>query len=270
MATVQLFERASHAHTYSKYRPTYPKTLLKLLSGYFSRNSCGNDLAVDVGCGSGQSTFQLAEYFSQCTGVDISKAQVAEAQKNCDEKGYGNVRFVVGNGLDLPMEVSSVNVITIAQAWHWLPNVKQFYSECNRVLKPGGCLAVYGYGNVQILNSSCNSLIQNFYANTLKGCWHKARNHIDNEYVEVDLPFANTERHDIEMEKNFSLRDFIGYVSSWSGYEKYCELNPKNTELQALQDKFEELLSEGDDSGDGSEVVVETKFPLFVIIGQKT
>lgn len=268
MATIQLFEHSSHARIYSRYRPSYPKTLLKILSDYFTRNGCGHDLAVDIGCGSGQSTFQLEEQFSQCIGVDISSAQVAEAQKKCEQEGHGNVQFIVGNGMDLSLETSSANVITIAQAWHWLPDVGRFYSECDRVLKPGGCLAVYGYGNVQLLNASCNSLIQKFYANTLEGYWHKERRHIDNKYTEVDLPFANTERHDIEMMKNFSMGDFIGYLSTWSGYQKYCELNPGNVELQALQDRLEELLS-GTSGTNGSEPIVETKFPVFLSLGQK-
>ena len=265
MATIQLFEQASHAHLYSKYRPTYPKNLLTILSGYFTRNGCGDDLVVDVGCGSGQSTFQLTEYFSQCIGVDISKAQIDEAQIKREQEGHRNVRFMVGNGVDLPLETSSANVVTIAQAWHWLADVKKFYSECNRVLKSKGCLAVYGYGNVQLLEKSCDSLVQNFYQNTLKGCWHKERHHIDNQYAEVDLPFVNTERHDIEMTKSFPLDDFFGYLSSWSGYQKYCELNPGNTELEALRDTVMKQLSESE----GSDGIVKTVFPVFVLLGQK-
>jgi SAM-dependent methyltransferase len=268
MATIQLFERASHARVYSKYRPTYSKAILKIISGYLSRNGCSRDLAVDVGCGSGQSTFQLAEYFTQVIGVDISKAQIHEAQGTGEQEGHKNLKFVVGNGMDLPVETSSVDVVTIAQAWHWLPDTTQFYSECKRVLKPGGCISVYGYGNVKLLDGSCHLLVENFYRNTLQGCWHKERRHIDNEYADVNLPFANTERHDIEMTKNFSLNDFIGYLSSWSGYERYLQLNPENAELQALKDKLEKLLL-GSGGSDCSEVVVETKFPVFMMLGQK-
>lgn len=245
-----------------------PKEVLKILTGYFSRYGCGNDVAVDVGCGSGQSTFCLGEYFSQCTGVDISKAQVGEAGKKCDEEGHKNVVFIEGSGMDLPLGNSSANAITIAQAWHWLPDPVKFYSECNRVLKPMGCLAVYGYGNGQLLNDPCNALVRDFYTNTLQGCWHKERRHIDNEYAEVDLPFANTERHDIEMTKTFSLENFIGYLSSWSGYQQYCEVHPANVALQTLQDKLQTELSKSDASS-SSDILVETKFPLFIILGQK-
>ena len=266
MATIRLFEQTSHARLYSKYRPTYPKALLEIISCYLSRNGCGNDLAVDVGCGSGQSTFQLGECFSRCVGVDISRAQVLEAQKKCEDKGVTqNFKFVEGDGGNLPVDSSSVNAVTIAQAWHWLPDHGKFYSECKRVLRPGGCLAVYGYGNVQLLDNSCDALVRRFYADTLKGCWHKERVHIDNEYSEVDLPLENTERHDIEMPKSFSMSDFIGYLSTWSGYQKFTELHPTNTELQVLEERLCKLLPQGSDS----EVILETRFPVFLILGQK-
>ena len=268
MATIRLFENASHARVYCKYRPNYPKSLLDILSSYISRNGCGTDVAVDVACGSGQSTFHLMEHFKQCIGVDISRAQVDEAQEKCKEEGHKNIRFVEGNALNLPAESSSVDAVTIAQAWHWMANVKGFYSECQRVLKPGGCLAVYGYGNVKVENDSCNALVKDFYKNTLKGCWHQERRHIDNEYTEVSLPFANTERHDTAMAKQFSVDDFIGYLSTWSGYQKYCEVNPDNRVLHALQEKILEHLCVSGGNG-GSKVYLETKFPVFLILGQK-
>ena len=44
------------------------------------------------------------------------------------------------------MEVgdSSLDLVTICQALHWL-DLDTFYSEAERVLKPGGVLAVIGY-----------------------------------------------------------------------------------------------------------------------------
>ena len=265
MATIQLFEKASHAHIYSKFRPTYPTALLDLITNYIAKNGGDLDAVVDVGCGSGQSTFYLQNTFKHCVGVDISKAQVHEAQKKCEQEGCKNVEFRVGNGMDLPVDSASASVVTIAQAWHWMTNLDQFYSECKRILKPKGCLAVYGYGNVQIRNRSCDLLVREFYSNTLHGCWHKERHHIDNEYAEVALPFSDVERHDIKMTKTFSIDDFIGYVSTWSGYEQYCSLNPDNQALQDLQGGITEELC----GNNTPMLLLDAEFPVFLIIGRK-
>lgn len=40
------------------------------------------DLAVDVGCGSGQGTVLLGPYFSRVVGTDVSPAQLRMAQLN--------------------------------------------------------------------------------------------------------------------------------------------------------------------------------------------
>ena len=267
MASIELFEKASHALKYSKYRPTYPTSLVDLLLGYISRRGASQDVVIDVGCGSGQSTFQLEDHFSRCIGVDISSAQIKEAREKARNRSRDNVTFMVGGATEIPVEANSVDLVTIAQAWHWLPDPSLFYSECKRVLKPNGCLAVYGYGNVHLRNDSANAFVKDFYVNTLNGCWHSERRHIDDEYSEVTLPFSNTERHDLVMSRETSLSDFIGYVSSWSAYEKYCELNPENTALSDMEAKIKAELT-GENVCSSNDVKIDMSFPLFVILGQ--
>ena len=50
----------------------------------------------------------------------------------------------VGSGERLEVEDSSLDLVTICQALHWL-DLDTFYSEVERVLRPGGVLAVVGY-----------------------------------------------------------------------------------------------------------------------------
>ena len=295
MATVRLFEHTVHAHLYSKYRPTYPKAVTGAITNYVTRFGGSLGLAVDVACGSGQSTFHLKDTFKQIIGVDVSKAQIEEANGKSMAQNVDNVEFRVGNGMELPFKSNSVDVVTIAQAIHWLEPDK-FFCECKRVLKNKGCLAVYGYGNVQLVNEQCNALVSNFYRNSLQGCWHNARHHIDNEYRTIQLPFSNTDRIDVTMPYETSLEAFIGYLSTWSGYQKYCDDHPDNTLLKDLNILMKEILEsnklkrhlaskeheksafdvdvdsavqthQGRDYGNTR---VEAYFPVFVLLGQKT
>ena len=62
-----------------KYRIQYPKALYKFIVEYYDAGrgtNCNYKLAVDVGCGSGQATLPLAEYFSHVIGCDVSKDHV--------------------------------------------------------------------------------------------------------------------------------------------------------------------------------------------------
>lgn len=261
---IRLFEEASHARIYSQFRPSYPKAVLELITSFASRHGGSTELAVDVACGSGQSTFYLREHFKQCIGVDVSTAQIEEAKRKCSENSIENVHFKLGSDTEIPVDGGTVDVVTCAQGWHWFGDPKAFYKECVRALKAKGCLAIYGYGNVQVANKNCNTLVSNFYSKTLQGYWHERRGHIDNLYKTVDLPFKMKERHDLKMPHPTTLPNFIGYVATWSGYIAYCKRNPGNGMLEDLQKQLQEVL-EKEVEGE----VLEASFPVFMILGQK-
>ena len=262
--SIRLFEEAAHASIYRKFRPTYPQKILDLISDYVKTHACGSfDLAVDVACGSGQSTFYLQDTFKQCIGVDISKAQVEQARTAASEKEVINVSFVEGSADKLPMKDASVDVVSLAQAWHWL-EPEGFYKECKRVLKPRGCVAVYGYGQGHLMNKRSDTLLQQFYSGTLGGYWHDRRTHIDNQYRGVVLPFKNTKRHNFNMTKHMSLDSYFGYVSSWSAYCNYCENNPGNSVLEELKEEIKNILT----SEDVGNTDIQVSFPVFLLLGQ--
>ena len=80
----RLFEDDDHAKLYSKFRPTYPKDLIDFVVAFCkekmqqSTKSPSSLLAIDIGCGPGQSTRLFANHFDQVIGFDISEAQIKE------------------------------------------------------------------------------------------------------------------------------------------------------------------------------------------------
>ena len=241
MTSIRLFEELLHAQLYAKYRPTYPKDLLNRICRFLRASGSPQhasaaeeryDLAVDVACGSGQSTFFLASKFRRCIGVDVSKRQVEFARKKAQEKGATrDVEFVVGSASQIPLEPAVADLVGCAQAWHWFEQPGSFYDEAKRVLKPGGVLAVYGYGNMILENKESNDLVSDFYWKTLHPYKHANRRHIDELYREVVLPFERTERHDFSMGVSMTLPQVIGYLSSSSYYQGFIKSNPESIAL---------------------------------------
>lgn len=116
-------------------------------------------IAIDVGCGTGQSTLPLSDYFDEVFGIDASKTQLEEAQKAATQKSKQNVKYMSGVAHDLSFFTDdSVDLITAAQAAHWF-DLNKFFSESLRVLKPGGALAVYGYGVPVITKAEGQSIL---------------------------------------------------------------------------------------------------------------
>ena len=112
---IRLFESASHVASYVKYRPTYPKELFKSITDYCKEGGASFKACLDLGCGPGQSTVPLADYYDTVIGIDISEEQIKAA-----DTSNPKVTYMVGSAEDLSfLEDSSVDLITCAQAFHW-------------------------------------------------------------------------------------------------------------------------------------------------------
>ena len=63
------------ADIFKQYRPTYPDELYCFISSLCNERKS----AWDCGCGNGQSTLKLADFFECVVGTDASQAQIANA-----------------------------------------------------------------------------------------------------------------------------------------------------------------------------------------------
>lgn len=158
-----LFSSADIADAYLKYRPTYGPEVYNAIVEYCKESpSCNFQQAVDVGCGSGQSTVPLAKCFEKVIGIDTSKEQIAKAPTHIP-----NLDFRTGPAEDLsPIASDSTDLVTVAQAMHWMDTDK-LYSEVTRILKPGGCFIVFGYGLVGLDKAEAQDTLK--YVSTFSG-----------------------------------------------------------------------------------------------------
>ncbi|KAK3766570.1 hypothetical protein RRG08_042351 [Elysia crispata] len=91
-------------------------------------------------CGPGMSTIGFAQYFKKVIGIDISETQIA-----CAPTDIPNCEFKVGYSGKLPfIEAGTVDLFCCGSSFHWLPQ-KETLAEADRVLKPGGTIAIFGY-----------------------------------------------------------------------------------------------------------------------------
>ena len=240
MTTISQFSNASISAAYAKFRPVYSKEVLKIITEYMKGE--GNpsfNTALDVACGSGQSTFLLCETFQQVTGVDVSNTQIQQASSRKESSGYSNVQFIVGDAHSLPIEPSSVDLLTCAMGWHWL-DPETFYTEAKRVLKPGGCLAVYGHGVKVQDNDKVKKAFKMFIDELFEyECYTEQNLHVLNNYQAVQLPFDRVKRVEFQFSQETTFEKLLGFFSSVSMYQTYCEKYPTNTLLQHMRANYE-------------------------------
>jgi ubiquinone/menaquinone biosynthesis C-methylase UbiE len=124
---------SDHADRYKAYRPTYPDALFTYLASLVP----DHDLAWECATGNGQAAIGLVSQFRSVVATDASPRQIAKARRQ------SQVSYLVAHAERTPLADSSVDLVAVASAFHWLDH-QRFYAEVRRVAKPGGILAAWG------------------------------------------------------------------------------------------------------------------------------
>jgi SAM-dependent methyltransferase len=97
--------------------------------------------ALDVGCGTGFLSLELAGRGHRVSGIDFAPQMLAEARKKAATQGVA-VRFEEGDAEQLPFPAASFDLVVTRHVLWTLPHPEQAIDEWIRVLRPGGRLAV--------------------------------------------------------------------------------------------------------------------------------
>jgi len=179
---------------YARYRPRYPEDWFDWLAAQCAERS----LAWDCACGSGQATEELARRFEKVIATDASADQLQNAPL------LPNVEWRLASGEASGLDAGSVDVVTVAQALHWL-DLPRFWQECYRVLKPEGIIAVWGYGIASLIHPSTNQIFQDFYHGVVGEYWPKERRIVEEGYAGIDFPFQEIPVSAFEMMQSWDV-----------------------------------------------------------------
>ena len=125
------------AHLYQQARPAYAQALLNYLADHFGLGP--HCLVADFGSGTGIFTRQLLEKGAIVFAVEPNADMRATAEALLQgEHGFISVS---GTEAQSGLPAGSIDLVTAAQAFHWF-NVPAFASECQRILRPGGKVAL--------------------------------------------------------------------------------------------------------------------------------
>ena len=116
---------------YSRFRPSYPDAAVNFL---YER--CPKARAADVGAGTGIFTRCLLRRFNGVIAVEPNEDMRKKFSENLPD-----ISCLAAAGEATGIADKSIDLITVAQAFHWLDEEK-FKAEALRILRPNGKVAI--------------------------------------------------------------------------------------------------------------------------------
>ena len=193
---------------YAKFRPRYPDALFNdLASRARERNA-----AWDCATGNGQAAVALGSRFDLVYATDLSAQQIKLAEPR------RNVVYGVGTAEKSGLQAGSVNLITVAQAYHWLDHEK-FRQEALRVGQPGALVAIWCYA-IMATCPEVDRVVDQIYSQDLRGYWEPERRFVERGYQDLPFDFQEIQLPKFEMKADWSFQHLLGYLSTWSALNK--------------------------------------------------
>ena len=204
------------ASDYKNFRPDYPEALYDWLA----KTTPAHDLVWDCGTGNGQAAGGLAKHFKKVSATDASARQIANAQP------VDNVEYRVAPAENSQIATATVDLVTVAQAFHWFDQAR-FFAEAKRVLKNNGMLAVWTY-NLLTIAPEIDALILEFYHGDIASYWPPERLLVENDYRDIEFPLVKIDTPQFEMKTEWTCRQLLGYLGTWSAAQKFKEATGKD------------------------------------------
>ena len=125
----------------------------------------------------------------QRPGLSRSRPALSESLRHRCQRGeqiasaarQANTEYRVATAEQSGLPDQSVQLVTVAQALHWF-NFDRFYAEVNRVLVPGGKIAVWAYGINTVEGDAADALVQDYYHNVVGPYWPPERKFVEEGY----------------------------------------------------------------------------------------
>jgi SAM-dependent methyltransferase len=227
----------SKGTVYSKARPSYPDTLFSYLLA--KRVIDKNTVAADIGSGTGIFTIELSKFTNSVFAVEPNDDMRVIAEEKY--KTIANITSVNATAENTSLPDCSVDLITVAQAFHWFDR-ELFRNECKRILNPSGKVVLVW--NDRDTNSE---IIQDNFAVNKKFCkdFKGSSNGMDfSKDAFFDFFYGNFELVEFQNDIIYNREDFIARNLS-SSYAPKENDSIYDDYINAIEEVFEKHQSNG-------------------------
>jgi len=183
------------ADVYERGRPSYPAEAIDwLVPAHAAR-------VADVGAGTGKLTRQLHD-----RGLDVIAVELSAGMREQLRRAVPGVPVLAGTAEQIPLADRSVDLVLLAQAWHWVDPARAV-PEVARVLAPGGRLGLLW--NRRVEDEPWVAELSTIISS--RGTPGSSRH-----FPQIGPPFASVERRSVAWVHRLSRAEMTDWVASRS------------------------------------------------------
>lgn len=207
MSNKNYFLDPKRAALYHESRPSFHA---QSLMNYHQKNpEIVYQAALDVGCGTGQSSVALAEWCDKVIGIDNSQSMLDYAVS------HEKVTYQLADAENMPFPAGSFDLVFVASSFHWFEK-RKFLNQVNKVLKPSGKLLIYdSYVHEGLSKDFMREFNERF-----------PRPFQDVKIAQAELDFFNlrfTQLHTFNFASDYQVSDIVKYFYNLSNVSAAIE-----------------------------------------------
>jgi ubiquinone/menaquinone biosynthesis C-methylase UbiE len=209
---------------YARFRPDYPEEAITLILDKFLLS--GQSRVLDLGCGTGQLSLQLAPHVLEVIAIDPQEDMLQEGKFIASTRNISNVNWVLGDSNQLARlsrDINEVDLTVIARAFHWMDR-EQTLKDGYQLTKRGGGVAIIQDNGPRDMpatsawKSVLDKAVRFWLGDTrmagTKGTYsHPVKRH---EELLQKSEFLNLEYVKVETKRTWNTDQIIGYLYSTS------------------------------------------------------
>jgi ubiquinone/menaquinone biosynthesis C-methylase UbiE len=218
---------------YDQVRPHYPNSIIKSIT-QLSKKS--HPSVLDLGCGTGISTRQLAKQGAWVVGCDIDPVMLSAAISYSQK----NTSYALGKAEKLPFQEKQFDVVTAFTSFHWFMNLKAI-NEIKRVLVSKGAIGIVYPFHINTFDKNHRMLIEQ----TLKQKFpSKYREIMRLEVFLKQHGFTNIQIKKTTITHKYTLNEWLTLLQSYSIWN-YVPVNRRAEILKIFKNHYKQYLKNG-------------------------
>ena len=119
------------------YEEAYRKTI-----DYTKKYLKDSDKALDIGCGTGVTTIELAGSVAEMTAVDTAPEMLRQAREKAKKAEAGNIDFIQGDMFMEELKPGTYDAVMIFNVLLYMPDQAAAMKRLQELVKPGGYIFV--------------------------------------------------------------------------------------------------------------------------------